>query len=159
MRCTIHRLAVASMGALVWVASGCESTPPARLSASVTIVDSEDGCAFDSPPGTSCKITRTLSIVLQEEGGRDVHLESVSGVLWDGRSMSDVHAEPAMLSSTEIQAAVGTSVVPAHGRLSLPYKLGFTIVRPYLPLALTVKVNVRGRDTGDNLVEANCEAV
>ena len=156
---SIHRLAVGSIGALVWVASGCERTPPARLSASVTIVESDEGCAFDSPPGTSCTITRTLSVLIQEEAGRDVHLESVSAVLWDRRGMQDEHAVPAMLSSNDIRAAVGTSVVPAHGQLSLPYKLGFTLVRPYLPFALTVKVNVRGRDTGDNLVEANCESV
>ncbi len=159
MGTTFHRLAVAGIGALAWVASGCESSRPGSLLASVTIVDSEDTCAFDSPPGSSCTITRTLMVLLQEEGGRDVQLESVSGVLWDGRSMSDVHAEPVMLSSSDIRAAVGTSVVPAHGRLSLPYKLGFTIVRPYLPFSLAAKVSVRGRDTGGNLVEANCESV
>jgi hypothetical protein len=159
MGSTIHRLAVASIGALVWLASGCESSTPGRLNASVTIVDSEDSCAFDSPPGTSCTITRTLTVLLQEEGGRDVQLESVSGVLWDGRGMQDMHAVPAMLSSSDIRAAVGTSVVPAHGQLSIPYKLRFSIVRPYLPFALTVMVSVRGRDTGDNLIEANCESV
>ncbi len=159
MGITFHRLAVGSIGALVWVASGCESSRPGGLHATVSIVDSEDNCAFDSPPGTSCTITRTLTVFLQEEGGQDVQLESVSGVLWDGRSMSDVHAEPAMLLSSDIRAAVGTSVVPAHGQLSLRYKLGFTIVRPYLPFSLTAKVSVRGRDTGGNLVEAKCESV
>jgi hypothetical protein len=159
MTAAFHRLAVASIGALVWVGSGCERSGPGSLNASVAIVDAEDSCAFDSPPGTSCTITRTLTVLVQEEGGRDVQLELVSGVLWDGRSMSDVHAEPAMLSSSDIRAAVGTSVVPAQGRLSLPYKLGLTIVRPYLPFSLTVRVSVRGRDTGGNLVEASCESV
>jgi hypothetical protein len=124
MGITFYRLAVASIGALAWVAFGCESSRPGSLHATVSIVDSEDSCAFDSPPGTTCTITRTLTVLLQEDGGRDVQLESVSGVLWDGRSMSDVHAEPAMLLSSDIRAAVGTSVVPAHGQLSLRYKLG-----------------------------------
>jgi hypothetical protein len=159
MGITFYRLAVASIGALAWVAFGCESSRPGSLHATVSIVDSEDSCAFDSPPGTTCTITRTLTVLLQEDGGRDVQLESVSGVLWDGRSMSDVHAGPAMLSSSDIRAAVGTSVVPAHGQLSLRYKLGFTILRPYLPFSLAAKVSVRGRDTGGNLVEANCESV
>ena len=142
MRTAFQWLAVVSVGGLAWVASGCESSRPGSLHATVSIVDSEDSCAFDSPPGTSCTITRTLSVLIQEDAGRDVHLESVSGVLWDIRGMQDVHAVLAMLSSSDIRAAVGTSVVPAYGQLSLPYKLGFTLVRPYLPFSLTVKVNV-----------------
>ena len=158
MRSNIRQFAVASIVALAWLGSGCEDTRPAVLHAGVTILDSEDSCAFDSPPGTSCTITRTLTVIIQEEGGRDVHLESMSGVLWDSRGMQDMHAAPAMLSSDDIRVAAGTSVVPAHGQLSIPYKLGFTIVRPYILGPLTAMVSVRGRDTADNLLEAKAEA-
>jgi len=151
-------LAVVGVGALAWVASGCESGGTGSLRASVTKVDSGDSCTLDSPPGTSCTITRTLSVLIQEDGGRDVELNSVSGVLWDLRTMSDVHAEPAALSSNEIRAAAGTTVVPGHGQLSLPYKLELTLVRPYLPMSLTAKISVHGRDTGGNVVEAACES-
>lgn len=159
MRGKVQQLTVACIAAIAWLAPGCREARPGRLTASVTIVDSENSCAFDSPPGTSCTITRMLSVTIQEEDGRDVHLESVSGVLWDTRGMQDMHAVPAVLSSDDIRVAVGTSVVPAHGQLSIPYKLGFTIVRPYILGPLTAMVSVRGRDTAENVIEANSEAL
>jgi hypothetical protein len=158
MRMGARGLAITCVTLLVSLALGCDETPPASLQASVEIVESDGTCASEYSPGASCTVTRSLSITVQEVGGRDVHLELVSGVLWDTRGMQNMHAEPAALSATDIRNAVGSSVVPAHRQLVVPYDLAVTLIRPFILGPVKVMVHVRGRDGGDNVIEADGEA-
>jgi hypothetical protein len=158
MRSSMRKLATGGVAALTWLASGCGNTQPASLHASVVIIETDGSCVSGTAPGTSCSVTRTLNVILHEDGGRDVQLESVSAVLWDTRGMQDMHATPSMLSSVDIRRAAGSNVVPGHGQLAIPYALGFTVVQPYILGPLKVMVHVRGRDTADNAIEADGEA-
>lgn len=153
---TVRWLAIGGVALVVPLMDGCKDEPSASLQATVAIVEEGGTCASEFTPGASCTVARTLSITVQELGGRDVHLESVSAVLWDTRGMQDMHAVPASLGRGDIQQAVGASVLPAHGRAVIPYGLGFTVVRPFIMGPLEVRVHVRAREDGDSVVEADC---
>jgi hypothetical protein len=138
--------------------AGC-GDPPASLRASLVFEGFDLACASPADPRTTCTKTITLEILVQEEAGRDVYLKSVSGVLWDTRSMQDMHATPAALSSEDIRSAVGSSVVSGHGQRPIPYALGFSFTQPAILGPLKAMVRVRGVDTAGNLLEASCEGI
>jgi len=154
----VRNLALNGVALVAFVALSCHDRAPGSIQASVVTVQWGGTCLSESTPGASCSVTRTVSITVQEVGGRDVSLQSVSGVLWDTRAMQDMHAQPAALSSADIRQAAGSNVVPSHGQLVIPYELEFTVVWPHIMGPLEVRIHVRGRDDSDNVIEADCES-
>jgi hypothetical protein len=145
--------AVAALGSLD---GGCGHDRSASLEATVEITGSDNSCASGWVVGQVCTITTTLAVSVQEVGGDDVHLETVSGVLWDRRAMTDLHASPASLAESEIRAAAGSSLVAAHGRLTIPYVLEFSVVQPSILGPIDARVRVSGRDSRGRAIEADC---
>jgi hypothetical protein len=150
------RTAALILLSVCWLAR-CGAESPASLSASVLVVRTDGVCA---PQGarTVCRTTKVLTVSLQESTGRDVALQSLSGVLFDTRGMQDMHAEPAELSAEDIRVAAGSNVVRGRGELDVPYTLAFEVVQPAIVGPIKAIVRARGRDSDGNVVEAGAEA-
>ncbi len=101
----VRGLALNAVALVALVTLSCHDNPRGSIQASVVVVQTGGSCLTQSVPGASCSVTRTVSVTVEEVGGRDVSLQSVSGVLWDTRAMQDMHAQPAALSSADIRQA------------------------------------------------------
>ncbi len=152
----MHKLALVVCAVASVLASGCEEAGPASLHGSVAVSPLVSTCTAESPPGTACTLTGLASVLVDERGGRDVQLELLSLAVRDAEGQ-DMQATPAAVSSKEVRAAAGSSVVFAHGHLSIPYSVAFTSA--YLRSPFTLVVHVRGRDTAGNAVETDCSAL
>ncbi len=144
------------MAGVAVVAVGCEKPGPASLYASASVSPLVSSCTSQDPPGTACTLTGLVNVLVQERSGRDVQLESLSSALRDSEG-HDMQATPAAVSPDEVRISAGSSVVGAHGQLSITYSLAFT--SPYLRSPFTLLVHVRGLDTAGNTVETECSAV
>ena len=118
------------LGCLVWV--GCGRSPSLRGSGTnlAFVVESHaESKACESPvtPEATCTITMTARVELGELEGRDWNISSVQAVVRDGRSGQDLRAVPGVLTSDEIRRLTGSSVLAAHGRLTIPLELRFVI--------------------------------
>jgi hypothetical protein len=154
----VRHLALYGVALAAVMALSCHDRAPGSIQASVVGVQWGGSCASESTSGTTCSVIRTVSITVEEVGGRDVSLQSVSGVLWDTRAMQDMRAQPAALSSADVRQAAGSNVVPSHGQLVIPYELEFTVVWPRIMGPLEVRIHVRGRDDSNNVIEADCQS-
>ncbi len=148
-----RRLGELAFVGVATLAVGCEVAGPASLYASASVSPLVSSWTSESPPGTPCTLTGLVSVLLQERSGRDVQLESLSSAVRDTEGR-DMQAWPAVVSSDQVRAAAGSSMVGAHGQLSIPYPLTFTSA--YLRSPFTLVVHVRGLDTAGNAVETNC---
>jgi hypothetical protein len=140
------------------LAVGCGADGPASLSVRVRIASSERTCTPGTTMGSFCQLTSILHVSIQETAGREVSLESVTGVLWDTRGMQNMHAMPASLSSADIRTAAGSSTIPGHSGVDVPYTLAFTFVEPYILGPVQARVHVRGWDSDGNVIEADAES-
>jgi hypothetical protein len=68
--------------------------------------------------------------MLGELEGREWHLQSIQGIVRDSRSGQDLQAFPAALSAEDIRQLAGSSVLPAHGQLTIPLQFQFLIGEP-----------------------------
>ena len=84
-------------------------------------------CESPATPEASCTVTMTAHVDVAELEGREWQLLSIQGVVRDGRSGQDLHAIPGVLTSEDIRRIAGSSVLPAHGRLTIPLELQFTV--------------------------------
>ncbi len=148
------------MGALAMAVSAslaCGGGRAASIRANLVVNGVELTCS-SLEPGATCTITSKLRLTVEEDAGQDVHLALISTVVTDNRSMQDVHATPAQLSSDDIVRLAGSAMVAGHGQLSVPLVLNVSVQRPYIIGTLEPSVHVRGVDTDANVVEADCRA-
>jgi hypothetical protein len=144
------------LSSVCWLAT-CGGESPASLATSVVVVSTSGDCSTEAGK-TVCRTTKALTVTVRETTGRDVALQSLSGILFDTRGMQDMHAQPAELSAEDIRVAVGSSSVPGGAELNVPYTLAFEVVQPAIVGPIKAIVRVRGRDSDGNVVEASAEA-
>jgi hypothetical protein len=117
-------------GCLVWVGCGTNPSLRARGTNLAFVVEGQaESKACESPvtPEATCTVTLTARVELGELEGRDWNIASVRGAVRDGRSGQDLRAVPGVLTSHEIRRLAGSSVLAAHGRLTIPLELRFII--------------------------------
>jgi hypothetical protein len=155
MKYGFWRMGALGMALSASVACGGGHAPSIRAT---LVVNGVDLTCSSLEPGATCTITSKLGLTVQEDAGHDVHLALISTVVRDNRSMQDVHATPAQLSSDDIVRAAGSAMVAGHGQLSVPLVLNFSVQRPYIIGTLEPSVHVQGLDDDGNVVEADCTA-
>ena len=155
MKCGVWRMGALAMALLASLA--CGGGLAASIQATLVVTGVELTCS-SLEPGATCTITSKLRVTVQEDAGEDVHLALISTVVTDNRSMQDVHAKPAQLSSEDIVGAAGSAMVAGRGQLSVPLVVSFSVQRPYIIGTLEPLVHVRGVDGNANVVEADCSA-
>jgi len=111
---------------------GCGRSSDSRASGTnlaFSVEGQAESKACESPvtPESTCTVTMTARVELGELEGRDWNLASVQGVVRDGRSGQDLRAVPGVLTSDDIRRLAGSSVLAAHGRLTIPLELRFVI--------------------------------
>src|SRR5258708_21799592 len=93
-------------------------------------------------------------VAIEEVGGRDVYLDSVAGTVWDTRGRDNLQAVSALLSSDDIMRIAGSTVIQAHGQLTIEYQLHYLVVQApcYITGPPLLLVPVRGTAAAGTIV-------
>jgi hypothetical protein len=117
-----------------WLGAGCgagQHAPAVPTGTALAFaVDGQAESSVCQSPVTresTCTVTMTARVELGEIDGRAWNLASVQGVVRDSRSGQDLGAVPGVLTSGDIRRLAGSSVLAAHGRLTIPLELRFVI--------------------------------
>ncbi|HKC12231.1 MAG TPA: hypothetical protein VKI41_09380, partial [Vicinamibacteria bacterium] len=114
-------------------------------------------CQTPATRESECTVTMRARVAIEEVGGRDVYLDSVAGTVWDTRGRDNLQAVPALLSSDDIMRIAGSTVIQAHGQLTIEYELHYLVGQApfYINGPPLLLVLVRGRDAAGNIVETS----
>ncbi len=120
-----------------WLGAGCGSgqhapAVPAGTTLAFSVESQSESSVCQSPVTreSTCTVTMTARVELGELEDREWHLGSLQSVVRDSRSGQDLGAAPAALTSDDIRRLAGSSMLTAHGRLTIPLTLQFVVGQP-----------------------------